>query len=267
MWNRGWIILALVFVVACVTSPLGRKQLMLVPDAQMDAMGTQAFKEMKAKTKIENDPAWNRYVRCVALPITDVAKGKTSASSWEIVVFEDTTANAFALPGGKIGVHTGLFKVAKSDGQLAAVLGHEVGHVIANHGGERVSEAIAAQGGLALVNVFLSGKASDSQRQLLMGALGLGAQVGVLLPHSRTQESEADLVGLDLMSRAGFDPRESVALWRNMIAESKGAPPEWLSTHPAGESRIQSLEAHMSEAMPNYQSARDLGRVPQCVRP
>lgn len=262
-------IAGLLALVACTTSPLGRKQLMLVSDSEMDAMGVQAFSELKKTTPIDHDPTVNAYVRCVALPITEAARGKTPVSQWEIVVFNDPQANAFALPGGKIGVYSGLLKVAKSPAQLATVLGHEVGHVIARHGAERVSESIAQQGGMALVDAFVLGKSmSQQQRGLILGALGVGAQLGFALPHSRTQESEADLIGLDLMSEAGFDPRQSVELWKNMSAAAGGkAPPEFLSTHPANESRIQELERRIPREMPVYEKARASGPAPSCRSP
>jgi predicted Zn-dependent protease len=256
-------------LLGCATSPLGRKQLILLPDGQMDTMGAQAFQQMKTSVPTDHDPKWNDYVRCVALPITEAAKGQVSNREWEIVVFRDETANAFALPGGKIGVHTGILKVAKTDAQLAAVLGHEVGHVIARHGNERMSEGLATQGSLIAVNAFLNGdpEKRSPQKDLLLGLLGVGAQFGIALPHSRTQESEADLIGLDLMARAGFNPRESVELWRNMQAAGGKSPPQWLSTHPANETRIENLEAHMPDAVVSYNQAGAAGLHPKCTRP
>lgn len=237
-----------------------------MPDGQMNSMGAQAFDEMKTKTPIEKNPALNDYVKCITAPLTAAAKDQLPVENWEVVVFKDDTANAFALPGGKIGVHTGLLKVAKSDGQLAAVIGHEVGHVIARHGNERVSQSLGTQLGLAGVSAALG--ADNPNRGVLMGALGLGAQFGVLLPYGRTQESEADLIGLDLMSRAGFPPAESVELWKNMKEASGGkAPPQFMSTHPSSDTRIKDLEAHLPEAMPKYDAARKAGQLPNCPRP
>ncbi len=237
---------AVAFVVgACQTSPTGRKQLVLLPEGQMDTMGAQAFSEMKSKQQVERDPATNAYVKCVADAITR-AMGENR--QWEVVVFKEDSANAFALPGGKIGVHTGLLKVAQTPDQLAAVIGHEVGHVIAQHGNERVSQSLATQGGLVAASVALKDRTGKSY-DLVMAGLGLGAQFGVLLPFSRTQESEADIIGLDLMAKAGYDPHQSVELWKNMAKAAGGAaPPEFLSTHPAPESRIANLESHMGEA-------------------
>jgi predicted Zn-dependent protease len=245
---------AIFLLTACSTSPTGRSQLSLVSDSQMDKMGTQAFDEMKTKQKVDTGANVNAYVKCVANSITAVLPEKRN---WEVVVFDDEQANAFALPGGKIGVYTGILKVAKTPDQLAAVLGHEVGHVLASHGKERVSEQMATQGGLSLIGAIM-GNQSDTRRSILMGALGLGAQYGVALPHSRRQESEADAIGLDLMAEAGFDPHQSVELWKNMAAASGGkAPPEFASTHPSNQSRISGLEKGMGKAMEIYGRARN----------
>jgi predicted Zn-dependent protease len=229
-------------------------------------MGVQAFDQMKAQTPTENDPKIRNYVLCVAGPITKAVGDRADGvKNWEVVVFKDDTANAFALPGGKIGVHTGLLKVAKTDAQLAAVLGHEVGHVIAKHGNERVSEGLIAQLGMSAAALTIS--KDNPKSNLIMAALGVGTQLGVLLPHSRTQESEADEIGLGLMAEAGFDPRQSVELWKNMMAAGGGAPPEFLSTHPASESRIRNLESKMGPALQTYQRANAAGRHPSCPQP
>lgn len=268
---RNFLLLTSFFLllgIACTTSPLGRKQLIVVPDNQMDQMGGTAFNEMKASTPIDQDPGNNAFVRCVALPVTEASKGQTPVDKWEIVVFQEKTANAFALPGGKIGVHTGILPVTKTDAQLASVLGHEVGHVIAKHGAERVSEGAVQQLGMGVIDAFiLGGNKNPQEKNLIMGLLGLTVTGALVLPHSRTQESEADLIGLDLMAQAGFDPRQSVELWKNMAAAAGGkAPPEWLSTHPANETRINNLQAHMPEAMKKYELARASGKSPSCNR-
>lgn len=234
----------------------------------MNGMGAKAFDDLKSQVPIDLDARTNAYVRCVAVPITLSAQGQTNVKEWEIVVFQDSSANAFALPGGKIGVHTGLLNVARNDAQLAAVLGHEVGHVIAKHGTERVSEGIATQGGLALIDAFILGNLENPEKRgLLLGALGLGAQIGFALPHSRTHETEADLIGLDLMSRAGFDPKQSVELWKNMMEASGGqAPPEFMSTHPSNQTRISHLKENLPPAIAKYENAKASGKNPHCVR-
>lgn len=241
-----------IFLPACATSPEGRKQFIIVPEEQMEMMGAQAFQDIKSRQSVSKDSSVNAYVECVANSITATLETDPS-KNWEVVVFSDDTANAFALPGGKIGVHTGLLKVAQTPGQLAAVIGHEVGHVLARHGNERVSEQFAAQGGLALIEGIFSSK--GARYDVLMAALGLGAEFGVLLPHSRAQESEADVIGLDLMAKAGFDPQESVALWQNMEKSSQSQPPEFLSTHPSHGTRIANLQANMDDALTLYKSS------------
>ena len=252
-------ILALLFLAAlagCATSPTGRSQLLVFPADELDAMGIKAFDEMRAQLTVEEDPAINAYVRCVANAITDELPDKST--SWEVVVFKDDNPNAFALPGGKMGVYTGMLKVAENQDQLASVLGHEVGHVLAQHGNERMSQQ-------QITNVALSVAAGSGYvDSLSMQALGLGAQIGILLPYSRDHESEADVIGLDLMAEAGFDPRQSVQLWKNMEKTGGGAPPEFMSTHPAGSTRIDNLLSHMADALHTYNDARARGNTPNC---
>ncbi len=252
----------LALAVACATSPLGRRQLMIFPEAEMARMGATAYDQMKSKLPPSRDAALNAGVRCVAGAITAELDSPWKHLGWEVTVFEEPSPNAFALPGGKIGVHTGLMEVARNQDQLATVLGHEVAHVVAGHANERVSTAFATQTGLDLA-AALSGAASPTQRQLL-GLLGLGAQIGVILPFSRTQEREADLLGLDLMAKAGFDPRQSVQPWRNMSAAGGARPPEFLSTHPSHGTRIQELSQRMPSAALLREGARAQGRQPSC---
>jgi predicted Zn-dependent protease len=170
-------------------------------------------------------------------------------------VFEDKQVNAFALPGGKIGVYTGLLKVAQTQDQLAAVLGHEVAHVIAGHSAERVSENMAAQLGMSVVEASTG---VDAQM------LGIATNVLLILPNSRTHESEADLLGLDYMAKAGFDPRQAIVLWQNMQKAGGEKPAELLSTHPSDTTRIHQLEQRLSIALPYYEQAQKQGRKPDC---
>lgn len=251
------LILAAALASACATSPTGRSQLVLMPDSQMDQMGLQAFTNIKGKTPVETSRTTNRYVQCVGNAITREVGG-----SWEIVVFRDTAANAFALPGRKIGVNTGLLKVAENQDQLATVIGHEVAHVLSKHSNERVSQKFAVEQGLGLINAIASPQSGTGQT--LMGLLGVGAEYGILLPYGRVQESEADILGLDLMAKAGFDPRESTKLWVNMGRANRGQPPEFLSTHPSHSTRISDLNAHMPVALNLQNRARKLGKRPNC---
>lgn len=261
--------ISLVLIAACVTSPTGRRQLMLFQEAEMDQMGVAAFTEIKSKTKTTKDEKATRYVRCVADAITRVVDDTKKSSSgntgpWEVVVFEDDSANAFALPGRKIGVHTGLLKVATNQDQLGAVIGHEVAHVLAGHSNERISTAYATETGLQVI-AALGDSGSQGQSQII-ALLGAGAQVGIILPFSRAQESEADVFGLELMAKAGFDPRQSIELWKNMAKAGGGQPIEFLSTHPSHDTRMEKLEAELPRTVPLYDKARSQGRRPSCTR-
>jgi predicted Zn-dependent protease len=250
------------FVTACATSPLGRSQLKLFPEAQIAQMGIASFEKMKAQVPRSEDPRAEAYVRCVAAAVVrELPPGQTH--DWQVVVFADDSVNAFALPGGRIGVFTGMLRTANGQDQLAAVIGHEVAHVIAGHANERISQAYATQTGLQLAQVA-AGAASPMQQQLV-GLLGIGAQYGIILPYGRTQETEADLVGLDLMARAGFDPKASVQLWKGMSAQRGQQPPEILSTHPSHSRRIHDLELRVPQAEGLYAAARQSGKRPACT--
>jgi predicted Zn-dependent protease len=242
---------------AMVLAPGLSSAFTLFSDKQMTKMGAESYEEMKKKTPISKDPALNQRVACVAGPLTDLAGGR---SKWEFTVFDVDEANAFALPGGKIGVYKGLFKVATNPSQLAAVLGHEIGHVKAEHGNERVSTDVVTQLGLSAVEAFIGGGSSGNSKYIMAG-LGLGSQVGIMLPFGRAQESEADRIGLKLMARAGFDPNEAVQLWRNMKKSTGKGPPQFLSTHPSPNTRIDELRRQVPKVMPLYEAAP---RKPKC---
>ncbi len=224
-------------------------------------MGVTAFTELKQKVPVSTNNATMQYVNCIAMAITQ-ALPTPYQNNWEVVVFADNTANAFALPGRKIGVNTGLLKIANNQHQLATVIGHEIAHVIAQHGNERLSTNFATQTGLQVLE-SMSGEASPS-KSLLFAALGLGAQFGVTLPFGRIQETEADLLGLEYMARAGFKPQASIQLWQNMSAGSNGSPPEFLSTHPSHEQRISQLKQQIPQVMPLYRQATASGKQPAC---
>jgi predicted Zn-dependent protease len=244
---------------ACATSPLGRDQLILFPEDQIAEMGVAAYQQLKDSSPISRNSRLTAYVECVSDQLT---RTLDSTEQWEVSVFADDQINAFALPGGKIGVYQGLLDVADNQHQLATVVAHEIAHVLSRHSNERISTQYATSAGLDLVSVVAG--ADTPGKQALFGLLGLGAQVGVLLPFGRSQESEADLVGLELMARAGFDPRQSIDLWQNMIAASDASPPEFLSTHPSGESRIRALQETMPAVLPLAEQARAGGREPDC---
>ncbi|WP_404374563.1 M48 family metallopeptidase [Vreelandella aquamarina] len=248
--------LALLAVLAgCGETPTGRSQLALVPGPLMADMGGDAFDQLRNTQPISRDAQANRLVQCVAEKVVAGAKasypGLEFPERWEVVLFEDPSPNAFALPGGRIGVHTGLLQVAETPAQLAAVMGHEVAHVLADHGNERLTQQLGIKAVLLVVGLLGEGEFGSQQ---LMQALGVGAQLGISLPFSRTHEEEADLMGLEIMARAGFDPQQSVALWRNMAAHGGSQPPELLSTHPAHKSRIDALQQGLEEVTATYRT-------------
>ena len=247
---------------SCATSPEGRHQFKLLPEAQMNAMGAQSFEQIKQQTPLSKDQNINQYVLCIANKIIPQVKQNPDPRSWEVQVFDDAQANAFALPGYKIGVYTGLLKYAKNQDQLAAVMGHEIAHVIANHSNERVSSQIATQAGMEIASAVL-GATQDSNNAMILAGLGLGVQYGITLPYSRSHESEADLIGLDLMAKAGFNPQESVALWKNM-SQAGASPPEFMSTHPSSDTRIKQLKERIPKASIAYQQAVSRGQRAMC---
>ncbi|NOY62112.1 MAG: M48 family metallopeptidase [Gammaproteobacteria bacterium] len=260
------IIVVMLLLSACATSPTGRSQFVMMPKSQMVVMGVQSFQQLQDETPLVKERAMTTYVQCVAQAIIDLPSVQKASPDWEVQVFDDDAVNAFALPGGKIGVNKGLLKVARSADQLAAVLGHEVGHVLARHGNERVSQQFAVGQAMTLIESWMAAN-NTAYRQTAMAALGVGAKVGVLLPFGRTQESESDEIGQDLMARAGFDPRASVTLWQNMAQLNSKQPAEFLSTHPSHKNRIKDLQSNMSRALALYDKAQAAGRTPSCRTP
>lgn len=260
MIRRLFFCLLVCMLTACATSPTGRTQLIFMSDAEVNSMGLQAFDTLKRENKISLDVTNNRFVNCVASAITREVGGK-----WEVVVFEDKSLNAFALPGGKIGVHTGMLDLVDNQDQLAVVIGHEVGHIMARHSNERLSQEVSANLGISLVQAVAAPETALGQTAV--GLLGVGAQYGVIMPFSRLHEAEADKIGLDLMARAGFNPAESIKLWQKMAQASQGPEPvEFLSTHPSHTSRIQNLQASLPEAQQLQRQAHAAGKTPHCTK-
>ncbi|HJQ85576.1 MAG TPA: M48 family metallopeptidase [Candidatus Binatia bacterium] len=253
MCRRSALALALLgLVVACSTTPFTRRsQLMLVSAEEEKALGAQAFKEVVSKSRVDPRPVLNAPVQETGARIARVAERPDF--EWRFVVIEDPKqANAFALPGGKVAVYTGLFPVAQDTNGLAVVLGHEIAHVLARHGAERISQGLVAQAGGTVLGTIFGGSPSAG---MILTAYGVGAQLGVLLPYSRTQESEADHIGLILMARAGYDPRGALAFWQRMEQAGGGNPPEFLSTHPSHGTREQQIKAWLPEALSHYQAS------------
>ncbi len=243
-------------ILSCYKAPVtGRSQFIIITQSQENEMGLTAFKEVLKNEQISTNQSYNNAVTRVGQRIAAVSD--TQNYKWEFKVIEDDEQiNAFALPGGKVAVYTGILPVAETDAGLATVMAHEVAHVAARHGGERVSTGILAQLGAVGVGAAMGGS-DPFVYEAVMQAYGLGANVGVLLPFSRSQESEADRIGLVYMAKAGYDPREAVAFWQRMDEAVKGnpQPPEFLSTHPGYGTRIRNLQQWLPEAMVYYKSS------------
>ena len=239
---------------SCATSPLGRHQLKIFPNASLVKMGVNSFDGMKKETPLSTNKKQIKLTQCVANAITKHVSKSVFSGSWEVQVFDSEQVNAFALPGGKIGVYSGLLKVAKTPAQLAAVIGHEVGHVIAEHGNERMSASVMTQYGMEFTREILQSQGVEHSDKWLEVA-GIGTQVLLVLPYGRSHESEADLIGLDLMAKAGFEPQASVQLWQNMAKVSGKRQVELLSTHPAPDTRIAQLSQRMPSANQLYSNA------------
>ena len=233
---------------ACSENPAtGRRQLVVVSDAQLAEMADAAWTDLAAKTPVLRDPAVQRRLAKVGGAVAEAA-GRNDLS-WDFVVFDQPDINAFVLPNGKVGFFRGLIDFARSDHELAAVMGHEAGHVVARHAAERVSQQAAVQLGVGLAQAVLSESYGENAGDIA-GILGMGAHYGVLLPYSRKHELEADRLGVSLMKTAGYDPIGAVQFWNRMLqAEAEGGRPlEFLSTHPAGATRLAALKDAAREA-------------------
>lgn len=242
---------------ATTTSPTGRTQVVGgISQQQLDQMGAQAFAEAKAKEQLDTDPKRNAYVRCVVNTLVAQLPEQWRGTGWETALFNDKEPNAFALPGGKVGVNSGIFSVAKNQDQLAAVLGHEIGHVISRHHEERITRQLGAQAGLSVIGALAGARYGQGAADTVGQVGGMTAQTLFLLPGSRQQETEADVVGQRLMAQAGFDPAQAVDLWKNMMAAGGARPPQWLSTHPDPSARIGELQRDVAALEPVYAQAR-----------
>ena len=254
----------LLFLSSCATAPVTeRRGLHLVPDSELASMSFQEYNKVLKTSKLSTDMAKVSMVRRVGQRIATASEQLLDERGqgadirnykWEFNLIEDDkTVNAWCMPGGKVAVYTGLLPITQDENGLAVVMGHEVAHAIAKHGNERMSQGLLAQFGAIGLSLALSGNPGVTS-DIFMQAYGVGTQVGFLLPYSRIHESEADHIGLILMAKAGYDPRGAVALWQRMNAKGGSRPPEFLSTHPAPESRIRNIESQIPEAMQVYKA-------------
>jgi predicted Zn-dependent protease len=243
----GAVLLTAGVVAGCAQAPVtGRSQLILIDEGQANQLGAEAWQQINSEMKVSGDAAARAHVRQMGEKIA--AASGAEGIDWEFELFEEPTPNAFALPGGKIGVNSGMLQVAKSDDQLAAVLAHEVGHVVARHPSEQMSQSAAIQTALGT-----AGLSEGAVGALVQMATGVGQ-----LSFSRSAEAEADRIGLEYMARAGYNPEAAIGLWQNMQAATAGGgqPPEFLSTHPNPGNRIEAIQAALPEVMPIYEKNR-----------
>ena len=248
------------FAAGCQTAPVtGRSRLMLVGDMQMRELGMTAFQEMLEEKGISDDREKTTVLDRIGRRVSEVGDsylieyGK-APYEWEFALIESESANAFCLPGGKVGVYTGLINYTENEAELANVVAHEVAHAILEHGGERLSQSLLIQMGFTAIMIGME-EQDESVQAGVLAALGLGATVGVLMPYSRRHEFEADEVGLMLMAESGYDPEAAVTFWGRFAQQDKARMPEFLSTHPSDANRVQRLQANMQEAQIRYSRA------------
>jgi len=260
------LIILTLWIAACSIVPLtGRRQLNLVSDSSVLTMSAQQYGEFMGSHEVIRNTKEAATVKRVGLRVQDAVEryfaqhgmsDQLKGYAWEFNLVKSKEVNAWCMPGGKVVVYSGLLPIAGDEAGLAVVMSHEIAHAIAKHGNERMSQALLAQlGGVALSTALES--YPEQTQALWMAAFGAGAQVGILLPYSRLQESEADRLGLIFMAMAGYDPNEAPRFWSRMTAEKGGAaPPELLSTHPSDKTRLQKIEEQIPEAMKYYERDR-----------
>ena len=248
-----FIILSGLIISACTTTPVSnRSSLILIPKSQEISLGIQSYNEILKREKESEDTQLNQIIRRVGQRIASVSH--MPKLEWEIKLIESDQKNAFALPGGKIAIYTGILSVAKNEAGLATVMSHEIAHVIARHGAQRMTQQMLLQG--AMIGAGLSMK-NSTQKNIVLSALGVGVLYGFTLPFSRLHESEADQIGLIYMAKAGYDPNEAINFWQRFgqVKGGKGGP-EWASTHPADVTRIKGLRSYLSRAKYDYQNVK-----------
>lgn len=239
---------------SCSTTPVsGNKAFLLTSSETENKQGEEAYREILSKEKEIKGTREAKMVEEIGKRIAAVANQPDF--QWEFKLLQSDEPNAFCLPGGKVAVYSGIFKYAKNEAGLATIMGHEIGHAIARHGGQRMSQQMATNAALAGLAVVGLAKMDQTKKTIAMAALGAGATYGIILPFSRSHETEADEIGLVLMSEAGYDPRESVNFWDRFSQAGGKSPPEFLSTHPNSEKRRDNLKAMLPKVMPLYEKA------------
>lgn len=264
--HRNLISLIVLLLVQCGTVPLtGRKQFTMIPSSQILTLSNESYDKVLKENKLSSNTEYTSTVTQVghriSAAVVQFLKDQNQSSllngyEWEYNVLVSKEVNAWCMPGGKIAFYEGIMPICIDADGVAVVMSHEISHAIANHGNERMSQELAVQlGGMAL-DAALSQK-PDATRQIAMAAFGVGSTVGVLLPYSRQHESEADELGLYFMAMAGYNPAKAIEFWQRMMAQSKGAPPEFLSTHPSDQSRINKLKSKIARANDYYNKSKN----------
>lgn len=256
--EQTWLPLVCLLLVtsSCTTVPVtGRRAFNVIPESQAIALGADAYQQSLSGARLIRSGPQYEMVNRVGRRIAEIS-GR-SDYKWEFsLIDDDDTVNAWALPGGKVAVYTGILPIAQDENGLAVVMAHEVAHAIARHGSERMTDQLAIQLGGVGLQALLNEK-SEATQNLILSAYGVGSQVGVLLPFGRAQESEADHIGLIYMARAGYDPQAAIGFWQRMSQVGGGQrPPEFLSTHPSPDSRVRDLRGWMPEALAEYEKAK-----------
>jgi predicted Zn-dependent protease len=252
--------------IAAVLAVAGVGTAVAKSDAELEAAAARDFAKIKASSPLTTNRETISYIACVANSVVNVLEQPYAGYNWEMAIVESDSINAFVMPGGKIVVFEGILKAAQNQHQLAAVIGHEIAHETANHTRSKLLQGKGAQVGIAVAAVLLGG-GHYGATYTAQEVLSQGAMYGLLLPYKRNQETEADVIGLQYMAKAGFDPRESVPLWQNMNEQGGEEPAEFRSTHPSSETRIDSLVSEWIKVLPLYNEAHQEGRVPNCVTP
>jgi predicted Zn-dependent protease len=250
---------------ACSTTDSGRAQLTMKSDAQLELDAKRNFEMMRENLPLVQDRATIDYVACVANALVDVMDDDAAQMYWELAIFNQPVVNATVMPGGKISVYAGLLGMVENQHQLASVLGHEMAHATARHTNERATRAEISDVGIDIAALILGG-GYYNRTQGIYSAMKSAEDLGLNKPFSRLHEAEADEIGLIYMARAGFDPRESVNLWKNMAAANQTKIPEMMSTHPSDESRLEAHISQLPEALVVYNQAKAEGREPDCQR-
>lgn len=262
MMRSSLFIAILLIAGACNKVPLtGRSQTAWIPSSQMSSLSETSYNDVLQTSQLANGTTAGKQVQRVGKKIQAAVEKYMRENglaeelkdfAWEFNLIKDNTVNAWCMPGGKVAFYTGIMPICKDDAGVAVVMGHEIAHAIAKHGNERMTHSLMQSAGSVALAVALRDKPQETQA-MFMTAYGVGSQIGVMLPFSRTHETEADKLGLIFMAMAGYNPHEAPAFWTRMAAQSQGAPPEFLSTHPSHDTRIKNLNEFMPEAMKYYQ--------------